>query len=179
MVSSLNSSTPRPASNAAVTPCPGTTHPGLPQHRDALPAQQLRRHAPAPHHRTGEGAVIDLPGAAGGAALLKKRQAAVFLLSNIQGFFCPVRKGSGHIDTAFAHHAAVPNFTWLPGNRQSAKALRAHRNQLKISFQRPHLLIPVIAAAVLAVLPQQAGGDQQLRLRHSHRYIPRLNKSWS
>lgn len=142
--------------------CQQFSHPGLPQHRDALPAQQLRRHAPALHHRSGEGAVIDLPGTAGGAALLQNGRLRPVSRARRTTSSAPRRKASVTSPPSLAN---TPPFRRSEGSRGVGSPPKISPHTGITSWRAAQLLhqrVELAPAVVAAGHSQQTRTDQQL-----------------
>ena len=134
---------------------------GLPVDGEPVFLQHLGGHAVPLHQGFGEGAVVDLPAAAGGAAFLQ------------QGGLAPVEVGQAE-DLRRTPEEGLGDVFPVPGDHPAALALRRGAG----GGQAPHLLRAdgdagvgfeqflqlgelVVAAVVPAAHPQQAGTDQQ------------------
>ena len=81
-------------------------------------------------HPAGEGAVIDLPAAAGGAPLLEHRPGDPLGQSRLQGPLRPQAEGRRHVGPVPAHHLLPGPLRGNPGGGQAPQNLRTHGNQL-------------------------------------------------
>ena len=129
----------------------------FPENGDALLLQQPGGDPVPRDQAAGKAAVVDLPPAAAGAALLEQRLPAAKQPGQPQGFFGTFPVGGGDVGAGFGHHPLPLPLAGGAGSGQAAQDLGAHRHQPQPGQGIQQGLAGHAAAVVPAAYPQQTG----------------------
>lgn len=130
---------------------------------DPLFQKNLRRNTISPDQCPREGAVVDPVPSARGASGFQQCPPDRIINRDLTDTFCSGMKLCRHIPAVPGDDLLFPAFRRSPGGWQSSQLFRTNRDEFIVLFQLSELFLRqgIVAAAVFAVLSNQAGGDQQ------------------